>query len=409
MQNSAATGACASAGTLALTNNVVILSAVRTAIGSFGGSLKDVPPSQLGSIVIREAVARAGVAPADVEHVFMGQVIPSNPKDAYLSRVAALEAGLPASAPALTLNRLCGSGLQAVISAAQMLALGEGEIAVAGGAENMSRSPHHVSAARFGQKMGPVEMVDALTTTLSDPRDDYHMGITAENVAAQHQVSRVDQDALAAESQRRAAAAIAQGRFRDQIVPVPVKTRKGLTDFDTDENVRAETTADALAGLRPVFQKDGTVTAGNASTINDGAAALVLATEGAAAARNLKPRATIIGWGHAGVDPSVMGLGPIEAVPIALRRAGISLDQLDLIESNEAFAAQACAVARTLGFPDEKTNVNGSGISLGHPVGATGAILLTKLLHELERIDGRYGLATMCIGGGQGIALIIKR
>lgn len=391
-----------------MTEAVVILSAVRTAIGSFGGALKDTAPADLGAIVIREAIQRAGVAPDDVEHVVMGQVIPTVPQDAYLARVAALNAGVSSKAPALTVNRLCGSSIQAIISTAQMLTLGEVEVAVAGGAENMSRSPHYVTAARFGKKMGPIEMTDALTTTLSDPRDGYHMGITAENVATRKGISRNDQDAVAAESQARASRAIAEGRFVSQIVPVSIKTRKGPAAFDVDENVRPETTAEGLGKLSPVFQKDGSATAGNASTINDGAAALVLSTEAAAQARGLTPRARILGWGHAGVDPEVMGLGPIDAVPIALRRAGLDLSQIDLIESNEAFAAQACAVSRELGFDPEKTNVNGSGISLGHPVGATGAILVVKLLHELERTGGRYGLATMCIGGGQGIALVIE-
>jgi acetyl-CoA C-acetyltransferase len=389
--------------------SVVILSAVRTAIGSFGGALKDVPPAELGSIVIREAVARAGITAYDVEHVVMGQVIPTIPQDAYLARVAALNAGIPTSAPALTLNRLCGSSIQAIISAAQMLKLGEAEIVVAGGAESMSRAPHYVTAARFGKKMGSIDMIDALTTTLSDPRDGYHMGITAENIADRNQISRADQDELAAESQRRAAQAIAVGRFVEQIVTVPVPARGGVSPFTIDENVRADTTVEKLSQLKTAFTKDGTVTAGNASTINDAAAALVLATEAAALARGLKPRARILGWAYAGVNPEVMGLGPIEAVPKALGRAGLTLEQIDRIESNEAFAAQACAVARALGFDPEKTNVNGSGISLGHPVGATGAILVVKLLHELERIDGQYGLATMCIGGGQGIALVLER
>jgi acetyl-CoA C-acetyltransferase len=392
-----------------MNEDVVILSAVRTAIGGFGGSLQDFAPSRLGAIVIAEAVSRAGIAPGDVEHVFMGQVIPTCAQDAYLARVAAIEAGIPTAAPALTLNRLCGSGIQTIISAAQTLTLGEADLAVAGGVECMSRAPHLVSAARFGQKMGAIEMVDALTATLSDPRDGYHMGVTAENIAARNQVSRADQDAVALESQRRATAAIAEGRFKDQIVPVETATRKGVIRFDTDEHVRGDTSADGLAALRPVFQKDGTVTAGNASGVNDGAAAVVLATASAAASRGLTPRARILGWGHAGVDPDVMGLGPIKAVPIALARAGLTLDQMDLIESNEAFAAQACAVARELGFDPAKTNVNGSGISLGHPVGATGTILIVKLLHELERREARFGLATMCIGGGQGIAIIIER
>tara|TARA_B100000378_G_scaffold233676_1_gene199445 strand:+ start:11864 stop:13051 length:1188 start_codon:yes stop_codon:yes gene_type:complete len=392
-----------------VTENVVILSGVRTAIGAFGGSLKDIPPAKLGNIVIREAVARAGLSVDEVEHVVMGQVIPTVPQDAYLARVAALGAGIPDSAPALTLNRLCGSGLQAIISAAQMLKLGEAEIAVAGGAESMSRSPHYVASARFGQKMGDIAIIDALTTTLSDPLDGYHMGITAENVADRYQITRADQDAAAAESQRRASKAIAEGRFKEQIVAVEIETRKGVTIFDTDENVRAETTAEGLSQLRPVFKKGGTVTAGNASTINDAAAALLLATEASAQARGLQARARILAWGHAGVEPSVMGIGPLKAVPIALKRAGLTLDQIDIIESNEAFAAQACAVAQGLGFDPDKTNVNGSGISLGHPVGATGAILVVKLMHELDRIQGRYGLATMCIGGGQGIALVIER
>jgi len=392
-----------------LLENIVILSAARTAIGSFGGGLKDMAPAQLGGIVIREAISRAGISADTVQHVVMGQVIQTVPQDAYLARVAALEAGIPVTSPALTLNRLCGSSIQAIISASQMVALGEIEFAVAGGAECMTRAPHYVTAARFGQKMGAVQMLDALTAILSDPQDGYHMGVTAENVAEQCHISRGDQDEVAAESQRRAARAISEGRFVEQIVPVPVKSRKGTVMFDTDENVRADTTVDTLATLKPVFKKDGTVTAGNASTINDGAAAVVLASEEAAKRQGLKPRARILGWGHAGVDPSVMGLGPIGAVPIALRRANLDLSQIDRIESNEAFAAQACAVARELHFDPERTNVNGSGISLGHPVGATGAILVTKLLYELDRIDGRYGLATMCIGGGQGIALVIER
>ena len=392
-----------------MSDDILILSGVRTAIGTFGGALKDVPPAKLGSIVIAEAMARAGIEPADVDHVFMGQVIPTIAQDAYLARVAALGADIPVSAPALTMNRLCGSGVQAIISAAQTLRLGEAEFVVAGGAENMSRAPHLVASARFGQKMGPIEMVDALTTTLSDPLDGYHMGVTAENIAAQCKISREDQDALALESQRRAARAIAEGRFNEQIVPVEVSTRKGVIVFDTDEHVRGDTTAEGLTKLRPAFQKEGTVTAGNASGVNDGAAALVLATAAAAAAKGLVPRARILGWGHAGVDPSVMGLGPVKAVPIALQRAGIGLEEIDVIEANEAFAAQACAVARELEFDPEKTNVNGSGISLGHPIGATGAILVVKAIHELERSEGWYGLITMCIGGGQGIAAAFER
>ncbi|WP_277925063.1 beta-ketothiolase BktB [Sphingomonas sp. BAUL-RG-20F-R05-02] len=390
-------------------DDVVLLSGVRTAIGSFGGALKDVAPAELGRICIVEAIARAGIAAEDVGHVVMGQVIPTGPADAYLARVAAVNAGIPVAAPAMTLNRLCGSGMQAIVSAAQMLMLGETDVAVAGGAESMSRAPHYVTTARFGQKMGSVEMADGLTGALTDPFARSHMGITAENVAERNGITREQQDAMATESHRRAAAAIADGRFKDQIVPVEIRSRKGPVAFDTDEHPRGETTAEHLATLRPAFRKDGSVTAGNASGINDGAAALVLARASFAEARGLKPRARILGWGHAGVEPSLMGLGPVAAVPIALKRAGLGLDQIDVIEANEAFAAQACAVAQELKFDPAKTNVNGSGISLGHPIGATGAILTVKLLHELERSGRRYGLATMCIGGGQGIALVIER
>lgn len=392
-----------------MTSEIVILSGARTAIGQFGGALKDIPPADLGTIVITEALKRAALSPACVEHVVMGQVIPTKPQDAYLARVAALNSGIPVETPALTLNRLCGSGVQAIISVGQMIALGEVDFAIAGGAENMSQAPHHITSARFGQKMGNVVAIDALTRTLSDPRDDYHMGITAENIAERFSISRATQDAVAAESHRRAAYAIKQGYFREQIVTVEVRVGKGTVQFDTDEHVRGETSLESLSALRPAFKKDGTVTAGNASGINDGAAALVLASATAAKAAGLNPRARIAGWGTAGVDPAYMGLGPIGAVPKALARSGLSLDQIDVIESNEAFAAQAHAVSLELGFDPAKTNVNGSGISLGHPVGATGTILTIKLLHELERVNGRYGLVTMCIGGGQGIALVIER
>ncbi|MDF7774875.1 beta-ketothiolase BktB [Sphingomonas sp. AOB5] len=388
---------------------VYIVSGVRTAIGAFGGSLKDHSPAELGASVIAEAIGRAGLTPAAIEHVVMGQVIQTVPKDAYLARVAAINAGIPVEAPALTLNRLCGSGVQAIVSAAQMLALGECDVAVAGGAEVMSRSPHHVSAARFGQKMGGIAMVDAMIEVLSDPFEGFHMGITAENVAEEHGVDRAAQDAAAAESHRRAALAQAEGRFDRQILPVEVRDRKGTRPFQIDEHVRAETTVESLAALRPAFRKDGSVTAGNASGINDGAAAVVLASGKAVAAHGLRPMARILGWGHAGVAPRVMGLGPIHAVPIALTRAGLTLDQIDVIESNEAFAAQACAVAAVLGFDSERVNPNGSGISLGHPVGATGAILTVKAMYELARTGGRHALITMCIGGGQGIAMVIER
>lgn len=389
--------------------SVYIVSGTRTAIGDFGGALKDVAPSELGRQVIAEAIRRAGVEADDVQHVVMGQVIQSEPKDAYLARMAAISAGVPSAAPALTLNRLCGSGLQAIISAAQGIALGEYNIAVAGGAESMSRSPHVLTSARWGQKMGDTRMIDAMLEVLTDPFGGIHMGVTAENVAERHQITREMQDQAAVESHRRAGVAIAEGRFKDQILPLEVKTRRGTVTFDTDEHVRADTCLDDVAKLKPAFKKDGTVTAGNASGINDGAAAVVLASEAAVAEKNLKPMARILGWGHAGVDPDVMGIGPVKAVPIALRRAGLSLADIDVIESNEAFAAQACAVANELGFDPAKVNPNGSGISLGHPVGATGAILAVKAIYELERTEGRYGLVTMCIGGGQGIAMVLER
>ncbi len=388
--------------------DVFIVSAVRTAVGDFGGALKDMMPAQLGAKVIAEAVSRAGLAASDVQHVVMGQVIPSGPKDAYMARVAALEAGLPEEAPALTLNRLCGSGAQAIVSSAQMMTLGEADIVVAGGAESMSNAPYIANGVRWGTKMGAAAMEDALTATLSDPRLGYHMGMTAENIAERYQISRETQDALAVEGHRRAARAIAEGRFKEQIVPVEIKTRKGVTVFDTDEHVRADIDAEGMAKLKPVFRKDGSVTAANASGINDGAAALVLATGRAVEAKGLKPMARIVSWGHAGVDPAHMGIGPVKAVPIALQRAGLTLDDIDVIEANEAFAAQACAVAKELGFDAEKLNPNGSGIAVGHPVGATGAIITVKCAYELKRTGGRYGLITMCIGGGQGIALVIE-
>lgn len=386
-----------------------LISGVRTAIGDFGGALRDISPAELGAKVIAESIRRAAITPDDVDHVVMGQVIQSRAKDAYLARVAALKAGVPVDVPALTLNRLCGSGLQAVISAAQMIALEECDIAVAGGAESMSQSPHHVLSARFGQKMGTIDMLDAMIEVLSDPLDGYHMGITAENVARDYAVSRTEQDAAAAESHRRATQAQTEGRFHEQILPVEVFRNRERRVFDVDEHVRADASDATMAALKPAFQKDGTVTAGNASGINDGAAALVVASARAVAAWGLVPMARILGWGHAGVAPSHMGIGPVKAVPIALERAGIDLAQIDVIEANEAFAAQACAVANQLGFDPAKLNPNGSGISLGHPVGATGAILLVKLLYELKRIGGRYGLATMCIGGGQGIAMVVER
>lgn len=389
--------------------DIYIVSGARTAIGSFGGSLASLRPAETGAIVIREAIARAGITPDKVQNVVIGTVVPTQPKDAYVSRVAAVNAGIPIEAPAMNVNRLCGSGLQAIVSAAQGIALGEQDIAIGGGAESMSNAPHMVLTARNGQKMGDQVLMDAMLGALHDPFEGMHMGVTAENVAEQCQISREEQDAVAAESQKRAAAAIAAGYFKEQIVPVEIKTRKGTVVFDTDEHVRGETTVESLAGLKPVFKKDGTVTAGNASGINDGAAAIVLASGKAVEEHGLKPMAKILGWGHAGVEPRVMGLGPVKAVPVALQRAGLTLDQIDVIEANEAFAAQACGVARELGFDPARTNPNGSGISLGHPIGATGAILTIKTMYELHRTGGRYGLITMCIGGGQGIAMVIER
>lgn len=388
--------------------DIYIVSGVRTAIGSFGGSLASLRPAELGAIVIKEAIARAGIGPEKVENVVIGTVVPTQPSDAYVSRVAAVNAGIPVATPAMNVNRLCGSGLQAIVSAAQGIALGEHQVAIGGGAESMSNAPHMVLSARNGQKMGDMLMVDAMLGALHDPFENFHMGVTAENVAERCAISREEQDAAAVESHRRAAAAIEAGYFKDQIVPVEIKSRKGVTTFDTDEHVRADASVEGMAALKPVFKKDGTVTAGNASGINDGAGAVVLASGTAVAELGLKPMAKILGWGHAGVEPRIMGLGPVEAVPVALKRAGLTLDQMDVIEANEAFAAQACGVAKELGFDPAKTNPNGSGISLGHPIGGTGAILTVKAAYELKRTGGRYALITMCIGGGQGIAMVIE-
>ena len=388
---------------------VMVVSGVRTAIGDFGGSLKDIPPAELGSQVTREALSRAGVAGEDVGQVVFGHVIHTEARDMYLARVAAMGAGVSQSAPALTLNRLCGSGLQAIVSAAQVVTLGDADIAVAGGAESMSRAGYLAQGMRWGVRMGDSKMLDMMTAALHDPFDDIHMGETAENLAESHQITRSQQDALAVESHRRAAHAIKEGRFKTQILPVTLKSRRGDTVFDTDEHVRGETRPEDLAKLRAVFRKDGSVTAGNASGINDAAAAVVLMDGDTAAKRGAKPLGRLVSYGHAGVDPKIMGIGPVPATRIALAKAGLSLDDIDVIESNEAFAAQACAVAKDLGFDPAKTNPNGSGISLGHPVGATGTILTVKALYELARIGGRYALVTMCIGGGQGIAAIFER
>ncbi|WMY83264.1 acetyl-CoA C-acyltransferase family protein [Pseudomonas sp. s4] len=388
---------------------IYVVSAVRSAIGGFGGSLKDLPLADLASAITRAAIERSGVAAEQVGHLVMGTVIPTEPRDAYLARVAAMNAGIPKETPAFNVNRLCGSGLQAIVSAAQCLLLGDTDVAVAAGAESMSRGPYLLPQARWGARMGDLQGIDYTVGVLQDPFEHFHMGITAENVAAKHGITREMQDELALTSQRRAARAIAEGRFASQIVPLELKTRKGSVQFSTDEHVRGEVTAEQLAGMKAVFKKDGTVTAGNASGINDGAGGLVLATGDAVRRLGLKPLARLVGYAHAGVEPELMGLGPIPATRKVLEKTSLSVQDLDVIESNEAFAAQACAVARELGFDPEKVNPNGSGISLGHPVGATGAIIATKAIHELQRIQGRYALATMCIGGGQGIALVFER
>ncbi len=389
--------------------SVVVLSGARTAIGTYGGSLKDVPPTQLGAIVVRDAVKRAGVDPAQVGHVVFGNVIHTDAKDMYLARVSALEGGLSKDTPALTLNRLCGSGLQAIVSAAQTILLGDADVAIGAGAESMSRGLYGLTNMRWGARMGDSETVDMMVGALTDPFDTVHMGITAENVATRYGITRDQQDAFAVESQQRAAKAIAKGYFKDQIVPVEIKTRKGTVMFETDEHVRADATLEGVAKLKPVFKKDGTVTAGNASGINDAAAAVVLMEAGAAARAGRKPLARLVSYGHAGVDPQIMGIGPVPAVKKALERAGISIEHFDVIESNEAFAAQACAVSKELRLDAAKVNPNGGAIALGHPIGATGAILTIKALYELQRVGGRYALVTMCIGGGQGIAAIFER
>ena len=389
--------------------DIFIVAGARTAIGDFGGGLKGFLPTDLGAVVVKEALARANVPAEDVGHVIMGQVMPTSAKDAMLARGAALTAGIPYQVPALTLNRLCGSGLEAIVSCARLMQTGEAAITVAGGAESMSNVPYHDHGVRWGKKMGDNTLVDALTQGLQDGLGGYHMGITAENCAERHQITREQQDELALEGHQRATRAIAEGRFKTQIVAVEVKTRKGVTLFDTDEHPRSDTNMETLAAMKPAFKQGGTVTAANASGINDGAAAVVLATASEVEKRGLKPMARIVAWGHAGVEPEYMGEGPIKAVPIALERAGLKLSDMDVIEANEAFAAQALSVAKSLGFDREKLNPNGSGVALGHPVGATGCILTVKAAYELERTGGRYGLITMCIGGGQGIAMVIER
>ena len=390
-----------------MSKDIVILSGARTAIGTFGGSLAQTPPTRLGAVAAKAAMARAGVEPGQIGHVFFGNVINTEPRDMYLSRVAAMEAGVPDSVPAMNVNRLCGSGVQAIVSGVQALMLGDAEFALAGGAESMSRAPYITPAARWGQKMGDVQSLDMLLGTLNCPFGTGHMGVTAENVAGEHDVSRAEQDAFALQSQQRAAAAIAAGYFADQITPVEVKVKRDMVPFEVDEHPKA-TTLEALAGLRAVFQKDGSVTAGNASGINDGAAAVVLATADAAEKAGLTPRARILGYAHAGVRPEVMGIGPVPAVEKLLARTGLKASDFDVIESNEAFASQALAVSKKLGFDPAIVNPNGGAIALGHPVGATGAIITVKALYELERIGGKRALITMCIGGGQGIAMAIE-
>ncbi len=388
--------------------DIVILGGARTAIGTFGGSLAGVGPSEMGAIVAKAAMARGGVEPAQIGTVVFGQVVNTEPKDMYVSRMSAMGAGVPETVPAMNVNRLCGSGAQAIVSATQMLTLGDADFALAGGSESMSRAPYILPDARWGAKMGDVRSVDMLLGTLNCPFGSGHMGITAENIAGDMTITREMQDDFALLSQTRAAHAIAEGRFAEQITPVQVKVRREMMDFVTDEHVKS-TTAAALAGLKPAFQKDGTVTAGNASGLNDGAAAVVLARADAAERAGLKPRFRVLGYGHAGVAPSRMGYGPIPAVRQMLARTGLSLGDFDVIESNEAFAAQALAVNIELGLDPAKVNPNGGAIALGHPVGATGAILTVKAMYELDRIAGKKALITMCIGGGQGIALAIER
>jgi acetyl-CoA C-acetyltransferase len=390
--------------------DVFVLSAVRTPIGKYGGGLASVPPCDLAAKVVREAVSRAGVSADDVGHVVFGHVIHTEVRDMYISRVAALNGGLNSGTPALTVNRLCGSGMQAIVSAAQAIMLGDCAVAVAGGAESMSRALYWLPAMRWGQRMNDGVAIDAMTGALSDPFDGCHMGVTAENVATDFHVSREDQDALAAESHRRAAAAAAAGYFKEQILPVEIPGKRGkVTVVDGDEHIRPDVSPDDMAKLRPAFAKDGTVTAGNASGVNDAAAAVVLASESFVTSNGLTPLGRLVGYSHAGVEPRIMGMGPVPATRKVLDRTGLKVDEIDVFEVNEAFAAQALAVVRELDLPSDRTNPNGSGISLGHPVGASGAILVVKSLYELQRTGGRYALNTMCIGGGQGIATIFER
>ncbi len=390
-------------------NEVVVLSGVRTAVGTFGGALKDQPPVELAAAVVREALSRAQARPEDMEHVVFGNVIHTDPRDMYLARYAGVRGGLPIETPALTLNRLCGSGLQAIVTASQMIQLGEAQAAVAGGAEVMSRAPYWLPNMRWGARMNHAQVLDAMVGGLSDPFESCHMGVTAENIASRWGITREDQDALAVESHRRASVAVNEGRFKSQILPIEIKERRKVTVFDTDEHVRHGATMDDMAKLKPVFNPEGSVTAGNASGINDAAAALVLMNAETAEAKGLKPLARLRGYAVAGVEPEIMGIGPVPAIRKVLEKTGLSVADLDVIELNEAFAAQALACVRDLDLPMEKVNPNGSGISLGHPVGATGALITVKALYELERTGGSIALISMCIGGGQGIAAIFER
>ena len=393
-----------------MTREVVVVSGVRTAIGTFGGSLKDTPTVDLGALVVKEALARAAVEGKDVGHVVFGHVVNTEPRDMYLSRVAAINGGCPKETPAMNVNRLCGSGLQAIVSASQGILLGDYDVAIGGGAENMSRAPYASLATRFGARMGDTKMIDMMVGALHDPFHTIHMGVTAENVAAEHGITREDQAALALETPQRAEKAWAEGRFKDQIVPVVSKGRKGDVVFDQDEHFRAGAKLEDFQKMKPVFVKEnGTVTAANASGINDAAAAVVLMEAAAAKARGATPMARLVGYATAGVEPKIMGIGPVPATKAVLAKTGLKLDQIDIIEANEAFAAQACAVTKGLGADPAKVNPNGSGISLGHPIGATGAIITVKAIYELHRTGGKYALVTMCIGGGQGIAAIFER
>ena len=393
-----------------MSREVVVVSGVRTAIGTFGGSLKDIATTDLAAQVVRESLARAGVEGKDVGHVAFGHVVNTEPKDMYLSRVAAVNGGCAIETPAFNVNRLCGSGLQAIVSASQAILLGDCDVAIGGGAENMSRAPYASLATRFGARMGDTKMVDMMVGALHDPFHTIHMGVTAENVAKEFNITREDQDALALESHQRAERAWAEGRFAGQITPVMLKSKKGDVAFEKDEHFRPGAKLEDFQKMKPVFVKEnGTVTAANASGINDAAAAVLLMEAGAAKARSAKPLARLVGYAHTGLEPKIMGVGPISATQAVLKRTGLSINDLDVIEANEAFAAQACAVTRGLGLDPAKVNPNGSGISLGHPIGATGAVITVKALYELQRIQGRYALVTMCIGGGQGIAAIFER